>query len=346
MKLLITTQTVDIHDPILGFFHAWISEFAKHFDHVYVICLKKGVSSLPENVTVFSLGKERGVTRATYIMRFYRFFAHVFFRERVSYVFFHMGAIYNILAAPFFLVRRFFNTSFYWWKTHGKLNHLKERLALRVVDRVYTAGSKSFDIPTDKVRVVGHAIDTTVFTPRSDRAQPTDTTALIVGRITPIKKIEIALDALAHVLPLTPVALRIIGTTNNAAYAESLHRDVEARNLHTVTFVGPKTQTEVLAEYQQASLLLHPAYEAGFDKVVLEAMAAGVIPITSIPSFKAILEPYGLYVPGGDSEGYARTMLRIVRYTPAERQMLEKALRDEVCTHHTLTTLPKRIFEL
>ncbi|MBI4086504.1 hypothetical protein HY416_00780 [Candidatus Kaiserbacteria bacterium] len=59
MKLLICTQTVDRGDPTLGFFHEWIAEFARHCERVIVVCLFEGEHSLPENVTVLSLGKER-----------------------------------------------------------------------------------------------------------------------------------------------------------------------------------------------------------------------------------------------------------------------------------------------
>ena len=58
MKLLIITQTVDINDQILGFFHRWVEEFAKHCEQITVICLEKGIHDLPQNVRVFSLGKE------------------------------------------------------------------------------------------------------------------------------------------------------------------------------------------------------------------------------------------------------------------------------------------------
>ena len=59
MKLLIITQKVDINDPVLGFFHRWLEEFAKHYEFVTVICLEKGEHRLPENVKVLSLGKEK-----------------------------------------------------------------------------------------------------------------------------------------------------------------------------------------------------------------------------------------------------------------------------------------------
>ena len=59
MKLLITTQTVNINDPVLGFFHRWLKEFAENCEQVTVICLQVGEYQLPPNVKVISLGKEK-----------------------------------------------------------------------------------------------------------------------------------------------------------------------------------------------------------------------------------------------------------------------------------------------
>ena len=59
MKLLILTQKVDKNDPILGFFHRWVEEFARHCEQVTVIALGVGEYDLPQNVRVFSLGKEQ-----------------------------------------------------------------------------------------------------------------------------------------------------------------------------------------------------------------------------------------------------------------------------------------------
>ena len=71
MKLLILTQVVDKDDLYLGFFHRWIEMLAPHHEHIHVICLKGGVYTLPENVSVHSLGKEKGYSQFRYIKNFF-----------------------------------------------------------------------------------------------------------------------------------------------------------------------------------------------------------------------------------------------------------------------------------
>ena len=99
MRLLIITQKVNKNDPILGFFHRWIEEFAKRFEKLTVICLEKGEYSLPENVRVLSLGKEEGRSKAEYLSRFYRYI----WEERNNYdaVFVHMNQEYVLLGWKF-----------------------------------------------------------------------------------------------------------------------------------------------------------------------------------------------------------------------------------------------------
>ncbi len=344
MKLLITTQTVDKNDPILGFFHRWLTEFAKHFERIDVICLREGVHELPAHVHVHSLGKEYGESRVKYILRFYHFFSKIFFQIRVDYVFFHMGAINNVLATPFFLVRKFFKTRFYWWKTHGKAWALKERVASIVCDRVFTAGGKSFGTNAKKVTVVGHAIDTKMFIP-SKNANHGGRVGIVVGRVVPIKKIEIAINAMSEVVRThKDVTLHIIGNADNEVYKDSLKALAKKCSLDNISFSDGVPQPQIVSQYQRALFLLNPAYEAGFDKVVLEAMASGVIPLTSIPSFKPILDPYGLYIEPNDVSGYVKAILKIYEMNSPARDELTQKLRNIAVSNHSIDTLSKRIF--
>ncbi|HEU4677806.1 MAG TPA: glycosyltransferase family 4 protein [Candidatus Paceibacterota bacterium] len=341
MRLLVYTQAVDKNDPILGFFHAWLLEFAKHFERIEVICLKEGAHDLPSNVTVRSLGKEEGRGRISYVLRFYRYSTAAFLFGGVTHVFFHMGAVFNILAAPFFLLRHTRNVTFYWWKTHGKANHLKERLALKCTDIVVTAGSQSFGLATNKVRVVGHAIDTTLFS-FSPLGERNPRACLAVGRIVPIKRMEVALETVEKLKDL-PLSLTIIGNADNEVYGGSLRTMTKDAGL-AVEFLSARPQMEIVEYYKKANILLHPSFEAGFDKVVLEAMACGVIPLTSIPSFRPILEPFGLFLPESEAASYASTVRRVVGLGHDDRMVLSERLRGIVRRDHSLETITGRIF--
>src|SRR3989344_3937656 len=99
MKILIVTQKVDKNDPVLGFFHRWIEEFAKHYESLVVICLEKGEYHLPQNVKILSLGKEERISKVRYIVHFYKYI----WQERKNYdaVFVHMNQEYIILGWKF-----------------------------------------------------------------------------------------------------------------------------------------------------------------------------------------------------------------------------------------------------
>ncbi|MEK7218164.1 MAG: hypothetical protein AAB728_01725, partial [Patescibacteria group bacterium] len=70
MNLLIITQRVDRQDPILGFFHRWIEEFALHCKQITVIGQATGDYHFPPNVRILSLRKERGASKMSQIIRF------------------------------------------------------------------------------------------------------------------------------------------------------------------------------------------------------------------------------------------------------------------------------------
>ncbi|MEM9336981.1 MAG: hypothetical protein AAGA35_03955, partial [Patescibacteria group bacterium] len=61
--LVICAEAVDRAHPILGFFHGWVEEFANHFGEVHVVCLGAGEFDLPQNVQVYSLGKEKRASK-------------------------------------------------------------------------------------------------------------------------------------------------------------------------------------------------------------------------------------------------------------------------------------------
>ena len=63
MRLLFITQKVDKDDDVLGVYHEWIAGLAEKLEKVSVICLYRGRVELPDNVSVYSLGKEEIANR-------------------------------------------------------------------------------------------------------------------------------------------------------------------------------------------------------------------------------------------------------------------------------------------
>lgn len=345
MKLLICTQAVDQNHPILGFFIGWIEEFAKHFEEVHVICLQKGFYELPQNVFVYSLGKEEGENKLVQLLKFYRYFSHVFFKVKVDFVFFHMGAIYNILAAPFFLVRKLYKTSFYWWKTHGTINTLG-KIALLFVDRVYTASAKSFHVNTAKKHVVGHAVETATQMPRTKTENNTPV-VLFVGRVTPVKKIEVLIEAIAlFTTKGMHCAVRIVGLTPDALYEKKLRDLIATQHLENeITFVGPLKHNELDIEFKHADIVVNPSETGGIDKVVLEAMSHGVPVVALDDTYGELLAPFGLSISKQDPNLYVEKIEYILMHKESAKDMSSR-LQKVVTEGHSLSTITKRIFNI
>jgi glycosyltransferase involved in cell wall biosynthesis len=248
-----------------------------------------------------------------------------------------MGAIFTILAAPFFLMRKLRGVRFLWWKAHGHINWVG-RFASFFCDEVVTSTESGFPIALAKRRIVGQAIDTTRFAlPQSDQERD-QKHIIFVGRVASIKHIEVFITV-ARVLKDDGYTFSVIGPHDDTAYAETLMHSAEGL---PVTFVGSKTQQELVSLYQQASILLNTSLTHSMDKTVLEAMLCGCLPITANHAFETLLSPFGLYADTQDAARYVE-MIRMNTEVPTERRA---QLREEVVKVHSLDTFVDRVFKL
>ena len=292
MRLLILTQKVDKNDPILGFFHRWIIEFAKNCESITVICLQKGQYDLPENVRVLSLGKEKeeenttSLSRIKYIINFYKYI----WKERGNYdnVFIHMNQVYVILGGIFW---KLLNKKISLWYTHKQVS-LSLRIAEKLVDNIFTASKESFGLNSKKVHIVGHGIDIERFINKNSSIH--DSFNIIsVGRITRIKNLEILIN--------TSVILEnqgfdfsytVIGPTvtqDDKIYFEELKKIPRSKNF---IFKDAVTHEELARYYWNSDININLAPTGGVDKVVLEGIVAGVIPIVMNKTFTNVFDKY------------------------------------------------------
>ena len=273
MRILIVTQAVDSADSDLGFFHRWIEEFAKRFERVIVICLKEGQHRLPENVSVYSLGKESGkASRLTYARRFRKLMRE--HSGEYDAVFVHMNPEYVLLGGFFWRAQ---GKKIALWYVHKSVTWVL-RVALRLVDVVFTASPESFRLASPKVRVVGHGIDTEFFSPAERVTRGNH--FLSVGRLMQSKQhnlaIRVAYDA--------SVPLHIAGEGPERERLATLARELGA----DVTFLGGLTQEKLRDEYRAAAKLVHRSETGSLDKVVLEAAACGCSIDSTDPAIRVL----------------------------------------------------------
>jgi len=346
MRLLIITQKVDINDSVLGFFHSWIQEFSKHCDKLTIICLEKGDYDFAQNVRVFSLGKEEGVSRAKYIHNFYKYI----FQEKDNYdaVFVHMNPIYVVLGGFFWQI---WKKKISLWYTHKAVD-LKLRLAEKLCHVVFTASKESFRLKSDKVIVTGHGIDTEKFKVQSTKYKVGEGSfdILSVGRISPVKNYEVIIDAIKILVDNNVnVRLKIVGgpcTQEQEKYLDQLKKKVQDYDLSEVLeFVGEVANKDIVPYLQDANLFVNLSQTGSLDKAVLEAMACEVLVLTSNKGLESTLMDFKdkFMLDNEDSSVLSEKIKSIIDLSQSERSNLGKKLRSIVIDNHNLSNLTKNL---
>lgn len=327
MKLLITTQAVDLDDPILGFFHGWIAEFAKHFERIDVICLREGRHNLPAHVHVHSLGKEQFSSR---ILQFGRFYMYVWkFRDEYDIIFSHMNPHYIVLAGwAWFLGGK----KMFFWRNHAQMN-LKTRIAALFAERVF------YTSPFACTRIFSHAkqmpvgIDSERFTPQEGIIR-TPRSVLFLGRLSPVKRPELFAEVAALLPGNYDVHVYGDDPSGSAETEEKLNRSARGR----ITFHGAVINSETPAIYSAFDIYVNFTPEGSMDKTVLEAAACGALVFVSNKSFEQFV-PEPCLIQNSSPQEIAHGIVRLAQLPEQEKMVYRKQLEDMVSREHSLTRL-------
>lgn len=332
-KLLIITQKVDSNDPILGFFHRWIEEFAKNYESVVVVCLEKGSFNLPNNVRILSLGKENSKSRIKYLLNFYKYI----FRERKNYdsVFVHMNQVYVLLGGLFWKI---WGKKVGLWYVH-KQTSFSLWLAEKLVNNIFTSAKESFKLESGKVNYVGHGIDTGrfKFSNISDSGK-----VLHVGRITRIKNIETIMRAVgAKTLALVGEAV----TGEDKKYKKELENLVKNLNIK-VEWLGAVPNDQLPLIYSNHSFSVNATPTGGMDKAVLESLAVGCPAFVSNLIFKNIFGEYSekFIFEFKNKEDLARKVDSWEQNKDKEKIM--EMLSNKVRNEYDVSTLVKKLTKI
>lgn len=343
------TRRVDKDDWLAGFTHGWVERIAQHpqVNELNVICLELGAYDLPENVTVQSMGKEQGHSRVKELQTLWRHVRHII--KDTDVVFGHMIPRYVLAASPYILLNR---VPVVQWYTHRKVT-TELRLVHQLASQMVTASAESFNLPSDKLTILGHGIDMRKFAPSS--TLPTDRRVLAVGRLSPIKHYETLIEAVALLVKqpeFADVQVEIAGGTTpqqGEAYAQSLFDLVKARGVEKhLKFVGPVPHEELPALLHTATLGVNLCPTGGVDKAVIESMAAGVPAVVRNATFVDLLDDQQelLWCPDLDVECVAEKLAAVLRLQPEERRALGLALRERAMLQYDLDGLVERLVQV
>ena len=348
MKLLIITQKYDIDDSNLGIFIDWWDRLAEKMEKVYVLALEKHSEPTKANMEVISMGKEKGIGFLGKVFGFYAGLLKIIGKTDAILV--HMIPKYVILAAPIALI---YKKPIYLWYT-GVSVHWQLRLAILFCKKVFTAHKAAMRIETSKRIITGHGIDTERFKIKDLRLKNNEPiTILSVGRITPSKGYDLIIQVIADlIISGYNLKLKIIGGViqdYHRNYLESLKKLVSDFNIdEKVEFSGPVSYGTMPEYLGNSEILINAVPFGGLDKVVLEAMSAGVVPLTSNSAFLSVFpEEVGrdLVFRRSDFEDLKNKLKNILDKKLYLNEILADQLRDIVVENHNFDNLTNKIIE-
>ena len=197
--------------------------------------------------------------------------------------------------------------------------------------------SRLYQVSPDKVYVIPAGVDLRLFRPldkaraRQSLGLTEDRVVLSVGRIEPLKGLDIPISAIARLEDAADTRLLIVGGNPG--------RDSELRKLRSmagqmglrdlVTFTGAMDQTKLPTYYTASDVFVLPSYYESFGLVALEAMACGVPVIASkVGGPETLVEDgkTGYLISGHDPEPYAQALNSLLANPPLREAMGRAAL--------------------
>lgn len=336
MRLLVLTQKINKNDPVLGFFHYWINSFAEKCEFIEVICLEQGDFNLPSNVSVYSLGKESGVSKVKYIKNFYKHLKDL--SGKYDKVFVHMNQEYILLAGIYWVFK---GVPVYLWRNHPSGSFLTQ-VAVFLSNKVFCTSRASFTAKFKKAVIMPAGVDTALFRPNLSSIRKKYSVCMI-GRVSPIKHIDLALEAIKTLTDKgVQTSLSVIGPVapKDEDYYRGLLEYVEKNNLsNIVSFSGSVSPEKLPDIYSSYEICLNLTPAGSFDKTVIESASCGAIPLVVNTSFKGLLPD--VCITGNSKEDIASAIEKI--FDPALQVKIQRDLENFVSSQ-SLNELTKKLF--
>jgi len=239
----------------------------------------------------------------------------------------------------------------------GDYRYRGEQEVIEIADRIVAATPAElaqlqwlYKANNQKITVIPPGVDTSRFYPiPEDEAKgfigllPCDRMILFVGRIKPLKGIDVLIEAIGDlkqegIFEHHPFCLAVIGgnpdTDANMLNSEmkrlqTLREEYSLQDL--ITFLGQRSQDTLPYYYSAAEVLVVPSHYESFGMVALEAMACGTpVVVSQVGGLAFLVEDgvTGFTVPVDDHRELAKCIGKLIE---------DKDLRDKIGNQACLT---------
>ena len=342
MRVLVCTEAIDRTDPLLGFFHRWLEEFARHAHRVHVICLGYGGGRLPGNVIEHSLGKEsalgsRLLKRVVYSVRLLR---HAW-RNRHDYdtVLVHLSPEYLLVAG--FVWRLLKKRVGFWY--NDTAGGWRTRLAITLSDVVFYSNPDSYAARFSHARKIPMGVDTDMYAEEHIREPGS---LLFLGRISPAKHLGSVFKALSRMGDAPHTDVFGAPGPGNAPYASELRsqfRGLEEKGV--LAYRGGISHAETPSVYGTHDIFIHVGTLRGFNKTLLEAMAAGDIVVTSDANMHGVVDDR-LFVKEPTEDAIMKALHAARSLSNEEQREERERVRAYVRREHSLSSVVPAMLEM
>lgn len=340
MKLLFITQKMDKNDDLLGVYHEWVKKIAAKCESVKVVCLFKGENNLPANVEVFSLGKEKKESNIRYLVNFYKYIWRL--RKQYDTVFVHMNPEYAILGGPFWKI---WSKKIFFWYNHKK-GGWKTKIAFFWPKKIFYTSKQSFSSSYSRAEVMPAGISLDRFKSQ-EGIKKIKNSILSLGRISPVKKLEILVNALEVLDKKSDnfyCGLYGDAPEKDEKYYLKLKKsaeDLERRG--KIVFHKGVPNHKAPEVFNQYEIFVNLTPSGSFDKTIVEAAACGCLPIVCNKSFTGIFEDIFLFEEN-NVDNLAEKIKSVINLPDKEKEKYREKMIEFSQTHSLDRLVEKLVY--
>lgn len=347
IRLLMFTQKLDLNDDVLGFAHRWVEELAGKVAFVHLIASQAGEYKLPPNVRVYSLGKESNVGKLRRIFRVFTWSLRLLLGRHVDAVFAHQIQHFVLLTG---LLAKLCRIPVFLFYAHGAVP-LSLRFAAPLCSAIFTSTEEGFRIHSPRKVIVGQGIDVKRFPVSELPGFGGSVRLLLVGRISPVKDQETLIRAAGILRDKCSHEIEVIlmGRPLNEldqAYKDKLVSIVQDAGLEDcVRFAGSVPNRILARYYADCHFVVNPSMTGSLDKVVLEAMSCGRLPLVCDEAIAREFDTYSnhLLFRTADPRDLAEKIVSLMNMGPERLSQAGRRMRKNVETRHALPSLMNKL---